>query len=359
MALGTVLTGCSLINEDQSDCGEEVTVDYEIRLVTNMSIELTTKLGTDVDECMAAALRRHLSGIFTDHANDIDLSFYDTAGDSARLHHEQHVMDASQQSYTIQLPKRDYMHLALANVRDNQQVTLEGDDHCHLSSLSQTVSADTISPHNTGLFAARQPISVREEENQSFDVRLYMANCAAALVVDPRGHDLSRLRVFATGFASAFSVSDSSYVFAPQPPIVRTSFVESDCGDLGAYCSVNFPSREGTPPLTPPLRGEGSSGADTSLRGEGSRTRTVIETEDPFVAQPGEKALWAFHTYYNNMDGSVTETVLGVREPLRAGQLMIIKAMILDDGSVVTDLPEVGVSVTLDWKPGNVYHPTL
>ena len=164
MVFGTVLTGCSLINEDQSDCGEEVAVDYEIRLVTNMSIELTTKLGTDVDACMAAALRRHLSGIFTDHANDIDLSFYDTAGDSARLHHEQHVMDASQQSYTIQLPKRDYMHLALANVRDNQQVTLEGDDRCHQSSLSQAASADTISPHNTGLFTARQPISVREGE---------------------------------------------------------------------------------------------------------------------------------------------------------------------------------------------------
>lgn len=341
MALGAVLTGCSLINEDQSDCGEEVAVDYEIRLVTNMSIELTTKLGTDVDACMAAALRRHLSGVFTDHANDIDLSFYDTAGDSARLHHEQHVMDASQQSYTIQLPKRDYMHLALANVRDNQQVTLVGDDRCHQSSLSQAASADTISPHNTGLFTARQPISVREGENQSVDVRLYMANCAAALVVDPRGHDLSRLRVFATGFASAFSVSDSSYVFAPQPPIVRTSFVESDCGDLGGYCSVNFPSRE-----------------MQALSGRGV-TRTVIETEDPFVAQPGDQALWAFHTYYTNTDGSVTETVLGVREPLRAGQLMIIKAMILDDGSVVTDLPEVGVSVTLDWKPGNVYHPTL
>ena len=341
MALGAVLTGCSLINEDQSDCGEEVAVDYEIRLVTNMSIELTTKLGTDVDECMAAALRRHLSDVFTDHANDIDLSFYDTAGDSARLHHEQHVMDASQQSYTIQLPKLDYMHLALANVRDNQQVALEGDDHCHLSSLSQTASADTISPHNTGLFTARQPISVREGESQSFDVRLYMANSAAALVVDPRGHDLSRLRVFASGFASAFSVSDSSYVFAPQLPIVRTSFVESDSGDLGGYCSVNFPSRE-----------------MQALSGR-AVTRTVIETEDPFVAQSGDQALWAFHTYYTNTDGSVTETVLGVREPLRAGQLMIIKAMILDNGSVVTDLPEVGVSVTLDWKPGNVYHPTL
>ena len=35
------------------------------------------------------------------------------------------------------------------------------------------------------------------------------------------------------------------------------------------------------------------------------------------------------------------------------------KAGMLDDGSVVTNMPEVGVSVTLDWKPGGEYHPEL
>ena len=324
-----------MIDEDQSDCGEQAEIEYELTLVTNITTELQTQLGGLEDQCIAEALRRHLGDIFTDYAHDVDLSFYDVQADSARLHHEQHVMDASQQSYTINLPMRDYMHLVVANVQNNGLTTYQQDEYCHKALLGQTGRADTITSHQTGLFTARQPMSVKDGEDKIFKVRLFMANCAAALVVDPRGHDLNRLQVYTSGFASAFNVCDSSYVFAAQPPIIRSTPVPNDCGMQGCYCTVSFPSKEQP------------------------NTRVVINTEEPFEAQPGEVSLWQYNCYYVNDDGTVTETILDIYTPLRAGQLKILKAYIDENGIVRTNDPTVGVSVMLDWKPGGEYHPNI
>ncbi len=119
MALMVIPAGCSMIDEDQSDCVESTKIDYDLTLITNLSIELRTQLDTNLDKDVADALREYLKNIFTDFAHDIDLSFYDTQGDSARLHHDQHIMNANQHSYTLYLPKRDYMHLAAANLKEN------------------------------------------------------------------------------------------------------------------------------------------------------------------------------------------------------------------------------------------------
>ena len=111
-----------MIDEDQSDCGVQAKVDYEMRLVTNMSTEIQTQLTTQMDLEMATALRNYLSGIFTDYAHDVDLSFYDTVGDSVRLKHDRHIMDANEASYTLNLPMRQYMHLAVANLVEHEHV---------------------------------------------------------------------------------------------------------------------------------------------------------------------------------------------------------------------------------------------
>ena len=51
----------------------------------------------------------------------------------------------------------------------------------------------------------------------------------------------------------------------------------------------------------------------------------------------------------------MTETVLDISKPLKAGDLKIIKAELDGDGSVRTFDSTVGVSVTLDWNSGNDY----
>lgn len=332
-----VQTSCSVIDEDLSDCAPQASLNYDLQLVTNMTTELQTELTTQTDILLANEIKQYLSDIFSDFAHDVDLSFYDTEGDSALLQKDKHIMDANQASYVLNLPMRQYMHLAAANVVDNELVTVANDNYCHRSQLSQVIR-DTIDSHTTGVFTARQPMEVLGDVSQNFNVHLYMANCAAALVIDPRDREtLEDIHVYSTGFATGFNICDSIYQYDRWAPIVRTSLVGLDRLTKGAFISVNFPSKE---PAS-------------------SSTRNVIETEEPFIAEPGEETLWEFRAYVphkrvvgTRTETTVTETVLRVKEPLRAGQFKIINCWVGPNDEIRTQDPDVSTSITFDWNPG-------
>ncbi|MBQ6966218.1 MAG: hypothetical protein IJP82_11135 [Bacteroidaceae bacterium] len=347
--LFVLMTGCSAIDDDLSDCGNEHQLDYELQLVTNMNTELQTELTTQTEVAIANSLRLHLNDIFTDFAHDVDLSFYDTEGDSLRLQHDEHIMDANQASYTLHLPMRKYMHLAVANVVDNPIVALVNDERCHTSLLRQTGNGgttshrDTISSHTTGIFTARQPMDVLEGVNQTFNVHLYMANCAAVLVLDPRGQNIDGVRVFSTGFATAFNIADSTYIYSENPPIVRTETITLDESALQAFCSVNFPSR---------VHYNNNNEAKED-------TRSIIQTEEPSIVPIGEEPFWSFEVYIRAADGTITQTCLGIKEPLQGGQLKVFKCWVDEQGAARTDDQEVAVSVKLNWKEGSEFNPDL
>ena len=332
-----LFSSCSMIDEDQSDCNY-TKVEYDLTLVTNITTEiqtqLETQLNTQLEMELGVLLKDFLSNIFTDYAHDVNLSFYDTHGDSLRLQHDEHIMDANQASYTLNLPMREYMHLAVANLVDNNLVDLVNDYRCHHAVLFQD-QPDTIPSHTTGLFTARQKMEVLEGIDQNFKVHLYMANCAAALVLDTQGYDISGMQVYTTGFATRFFICDSTFAYPRRSPIVRTTKIaKSEDSQAVAFCSVNFPSRAP------------------------SKTRTVIETTEPFIAQPGDEVLWEFRVYVPSPNSTrqeeptYTETRLLINEMLNPGQLTIVKGRVGENGVIIPDSPEVGTSVTLDWKEG-------
>lgn len=342
MSLLLAAASCSMIDEDQSDCGEVAKMDYELELITNISTEVKTELNTQTDVSLASSLTDYLGDIFSDFAHDVNLLFYSIDGDSSLLYHDAHIMNGSERTYTLTIPRQRYMHIAVANVEGDPVVRLEGTENCHTAVLRQ-VEGDIIDSHNTGIFTGRQLMEMIEGVDQTFNVKLYMANCSAMLVVDPNGHDISDMNVYTTGFATAFYIADSVYEFKEPLPLIRTKRLEPDESSCVGFVSVNFPSRE---PSTP-------------KPAEARPTRTVIETTEPFIAQPGDEVLWEFRVYLPQPDGTITETILGIKEPLRAGQLKIVKVRVGDSGAIETDAPEVGASVTLDWKPGGIYHPEL
>lgn len=342
MSLLLAATSCSMIDEDQSDCGEVAKMDYELELITNISTEVKTELNTQTDVSLASSLTDYLGDIFSDFAHDVNLLFYGIDGDSSLLYHDAHIMNGSERTYTLTIPRQRYMHFAVANVEGDPVVRLEGTENCHTAVLRQ-VEGDIIDSHNTGIFTGRQLMEMIEGVDQTFNVKLYMANCSAMLVVDPNGHDISDMNVYTTGFATAFYIADSVYEFKEPLPLIRTKRLEPDESSCVGFVSVNFPSRE---PSTP-------------KSAEARPTRTVIETTEPFIAQPGDEVLWEFRVYLPQPDGTITETILGIKEPLRAGQLKIVKVRVVDNGVIEADAPEVGASVTLDWKPGSIYHPEL
>ncbi len=333
IALAAVLLSlgsCRLVDEDLSECGAEFRIDYELKLVTNVSTELKSVLDEEGDIYVADALRAYLAPVFTDFAHDVDLSFYDVSEPFDRLEHKSEIMDANQTSYTIYLPSREYSHTAVANLLNNGSVTLEDSGQLYAGALRQHTAGagNTVSPHRTGLFTARLDMDVKANQDQLFDVTLYMVNAATALVLDTsEAPDIQGIKVFVEGFATDFQVADSTYVFGADS-IVLTDDLPIEGGTQRCFASVHFPSKDTRP----------------------DGTKVIIDTQDPFVAQVAADALWKWRAYVTLEDGSVTETILGISIPLRSGGLKILKAKVYDNGIVATEDPTVGVSVTLDWQ---------
>ena len=88
-------------------------------------------------------------------------------------------------------------------------------------------------------------------------------------------------------------------------------------------------------------------------RGGGNTYKYSFDGND--VEETSEGAVWRYYVYVTLLDGTVTESILGVFTALPAGYLKIIKVKVLDNGAVQTSDPLVGVSVTLDWEPGQEY----
>ena len=317
--LAVAFTGCSLVDEDMRDCETDYTLDYELRLVTNMTTELQTQLGLVTDVNVAGAIKSYLQDVFTDYAHDVDLGFYDVQADSVLLHRESHVMDANQSSYTLYIPVRRYMHLATANMERNPLLSFEGADNCHTLRAVQQVK-DTVTSHKTGFFTARLPMDIKEGIDQQFDVKLYMANCASSVLIDTLGSGIKDVKVFMTGFATSFDICDSLYHFDYTPVVKPDQLEFEDPGRVG-FVAVTFPSRPAP------------------------STKIVIDWDDPFVTDVAPNSLWQVYVYCTLGDGTITQNIL-------PGQFRLLLARAYANGSLAPNDPTIGVSVTLNWEPG-------
>lgn len=311
-------TGCHLVDEDMSECGTDFNLDYELQLVTDITTELSTELSMESDLEISSLLQQDLEGVFVEYASDVDLSFYDTDGSGLRLKHMSEVMNASQTSYTLYLPVREYEHCAVANLKDNGAVTLVGDDNSHTARLEQH-AVDGIAPvHGTGLFTARQDIKVLSGMDQHFEVHLHMANASSVLVLDlSEAPNVEEVTVLAEGFATGFNIADSTYVFDGAQ---RNATREIDTEDAlrRSFVAVHFPSRDAP----------------------GTKADEVPED------------LWRWLVYARMKDGTTTETVLHMQEPRPAGSFDILTGSVRENGVIQPSDYRVGASVTLDWHEG-------
>ena len=314
VAATMLLSSCSIIDEDLDDCGINNKIVYRLKLITNIQTELDQQLGSADERPVANALRQSLNGIFTDMAHDIDLSFYNT--DNIREKHEQHIMNASQAEYVVYLPERDYRNLAVANITNATNVTLESDDNTPTTMKLLQQQGDTIDSHTTGMFTARKTIEVCNC-TESFNVELYMANSCAALVVDTAGIGVRGMKVLTQDFATSFAVSDSTYAYQANP-LIRSVEVPTNGQHYTCHYAVSFPSRH--------------------TRSDG---------------------LFRIKAYVTLPDGTTTENIITVEQPLLAGYLKIIKMKMKPNGSLTPLSQDVGVSVTLNWKQGGTYEPEV
>lgn len=318
-----LFTGCSLIDEDTSDCGANVRLHYRLRLVTNATAELESQLGEAEDAEVRQLLTEYLKDIVTDYGRDIDLSVYDTVPPMARFTHMDGTMNGSEWSISPYLPVRTFRHTAVANLQGNGSLALEGAETGEGARILQSVEDGAVRPQTGGLYTGRKDLSVLYGTRQEEEVLLYMANSATALVLDQsNAPSVVSVNVMVSGFATEFRVSDSTYVYAPEgkDPLVATDVLATADGNTVCYASAHFPSH-------PAAQSKASSDA----------------------------YLWKWIVHAKMVDGTTTESVLAVASELPNGYLKILKAKLLDNGVAATSEPLVGVSVTLDWRAGNEF----
>ena len=311
--------GCHLIDDDLSVCGVDYLIDYKMRLTTEIHMTIEEKLSLEIEKPIADALRIWADPIFSGRAHDLDMCFYALDGTNELKHHQFEVIDATQKSYTLTIPRQDYQHLAVVNTADNGNVSLSGSTNATTMRIEQR-EADTLPSHPTAIYTARLQMHMSDEPegDLSFDVPLYMISSAVALVViDSTETSHPELQsVTIGGTATGFNVLDSTFTYS-HPSVIRAQKVTSQC-----YAAVTLPSAD----------------KPAAMRGKMKRA---------------EDACWTICVHTRLTDGSITETVLDIKNPLQAGTLEIIKVYMHDDGTVEPSDVEVGVTVTLDWKQGS------
>jgi hypothetical protein len=323
-----LLSGCCLVDEDLSDCGGSLSIDYRLRLTTNRQAELEKVLPTEADAPVKKALQAYLQGIFNDVAHDVDLSFYEESG--PRLHHLADIKDKEQFSVSLYLDAGTIPHTAVANVAGNGPVSLVEDAAWPAGRLVQKAEKEFADAHRTGLFSGRTLLTIQPDHDQRIGMDLTIVNAATALVLETADAiGIGTIQAFVSGMADGFNLADSTWTFTGNA-FVRTDDLQVEAGTQRCFASVHFPSRDYR-----------------------SGTRVVEETEEPFLSDNAPETLWEWHVYVPVADGTITESVLALSQPLRAGQLKILKAKVQDTGIVTVNDPKVGVSVTLDWQQGS------
>ncbi len=298
-------------------------MNYQLQLHTEMSVQLQTELDTEVELPVRNALQKWLDPIFSDTAKDVDLRFFSEELDELRHQIKEEIND-NRTSYTIYLPKENYMHLAVANIVSNPQVRLLGGEHAATMELYLQQQQE-INSLNTGIFTARLPMHVNDSTTE-FDVHLYMITAAVALVVDPGDcSDLVSLTGSMMGSADGFSIRDSIFTYSIPPRINMEDII-----------NINPPSA--------------SAGARTLM----SRAEFPERLCMGVVSLPTEEnQTWSVTMHATLTNNRHTKTVLTVKEPLKAGTLRILKCHIASNGGLEpSGTADVGASVELDWKEG-------
>lgn len=326
-----LFTGCSVIDEDLSDCQQNFTVHYAVRLRTQLTTQIATQLGTrfnDPKEAeLAALLEDSLKNVFSEFAHDVDLSFYKNGQRSFR---QQDDMEANQAVYELELPADNYRHLALANFGLEPNVERLAGDNQNTAYVHQIESSEWTA-HKAGLFSARKDMDILGNIDQTFDVTLYMINSASILIIrtDRAVVDYRDIRVTSCDFADGFYINDSTFTYNNDRTVqdlrVTTPPVERE-----VFYSITFPSCD-TPEEAQQHFGTRASG------------QTGAQDYD---------RIWRKIVYVTMPDGSITRTIINVRQPLKAGDVFIIYAYLNNDGTITSPNVEVGTSVTLNWQEG-------
>ena len=121
-----------------------------------------------------------------------------------------------------------------------------------------------------------------------------MASSCAVLVVDTAGVDIRCMKVFTQDLATSCAVADSTYAFTANP-VVRSTEIPLPGQHRTRHYAVSFPSRNNT-----------------------VATASAV-SQAPTRADSQAEAFFRIKAYVTLPNGSGTENIISVEQPLLAG----------------------------------------
>lgn len=326
---------CSVIDDDLSVCQKDPNLELRLNLNlhTELQLEVNTRLNADIYQDIRPLIINALSDIFSDRAHDINAIFYLQRNNQLE-HSISDIIDSNQSSYAIYLPADNYDAIALANIKNNGIVTLL-DTVINKEANLQVERRDTVSSQRTGLFRAARAVEITDAESQTIDIHLTQVNAAVVLVVDTTEYQPLGVKAVVDETASGMNISDSTFLF-DRHVVVRAE-------DLNTQ---NIPHAAADPDSG------NDNGGDTPAEEHKFQCLAAVTMPSRDNADDNG-AYFTVKAYVTLNDGTVTENILSVKEPLPAGQIVIIKLNMADKG-VITPVEDsqVGATVKLDWKHG-------
>lgn len=325
MLCAVLAQSCSVIDDDLSTCAKEVDLRLDLTLRIDLNVELTTQLDADIYASARSEVEERLGTIFSDHAHDIKAAFFQYESNEIK-HRIEDIVDANQSYYPLKLPIDHYNAIAEANLQNNGIVVMENEENVAQASF-QVQSNDTILSQRTGLFRASRAVEVTNEDNQVIDIHLHQVNSAVVLLVDTTNFRPLDVDALVTGTASGMMLNDSIFLFE------RDVVVRADKSSDSA-----------------PQRAAGSG----DIEDDGTKMLCFTAVTMPSQDVAGSDGAY-FHLkiYVKNNDETITENVFSVLEPLKAGEVVIIKAALQSEGVVApVEASQIGATVTLNWNAG-------
>lgn len=367
---GAAFSGCALVDERRDDCPEEMTLTCSLNLVNNKEQEMDEKLGTLHDRPLREALEDYLTDVFATTSHDVELLFYDQRNRGKMTFRQKEVMDAGQKVITVRVPASDYRVVGVSNLSAVPMLSLKDEENSAGVAVVQKLSAKAVTSHPAAAFTARKRILVRDRDEQEFEMYFYMANSAAALLLNRDSCDVKSVRAEYIGLADTFKVLDSAYSFDQQ------AVIQADNIDVVPYTASEEDFSTEADPFIYDIFWEMWKKTPLMVCGVGFPSPNVSSEVVGIYPK-----IWTIDLYVTLEDNSVTRSQIYIGRPLVAGSLMIIKGWICADGSFTPrpehepynpgpggpdDPPEppsdstvVGVSVTLKWKQGTEYNPEV
>ena len=317
------LQSCTFIDDDRSDCENVYSLNYELKVVSNINLQLSEQLQVSTGAMTLKTLDDYFTGIMQPAASQVRLGFYPTDG-GAPVYYSRET-EGQRTAFAISIPANNYRHVAVIGQEDPSIFLVDTTSAAKVR-LTQLLT-DTVESHNHAVLAGTLDMDVLGNVNQSWEINLYPADAAVAVVMK-KNPKVLRTRVFLADLATSFTPNDSIWHW-DHSSLVRTDAVDVPGTDSVAYCGIAFPSR-----------------------------MTAPGTIDPDISA-AKDVVWRVIMQSDLSNGTTTRTVLYMREPLKAGDIRVIRVTVNDDGSVSTSDQNIGASVTLDWKKGGEYNPEI